>query len=1081
MKKLLLNMVGGLPSEWARIAALLTLGFFTGIFMASYSVSINTLFISQFGNENDFPLALVTQGILGIIFTILFSRLQNIIGFRKLVYYTSIIILLIVGSIATSLLILEKNDIVVFLGFATLGPIASISLLIFWGAFGRLFNFTQSKRLSGGIDTGQAVATILAFFSVPLVQQLLPSLEYLSLIGVLSYVGCFFSIVYILRKFKMHSAEALTLGGNSNEDKTKRVKLRDYKSYFFVISIFVMCSSFSAAFVDYSFVTVTPQYFLEEQELANFLAFFEAFVIIVSFLVQTFLNDRILEVYGLQYSLMLLPGILVFFCVIDLVIGSLFGHDQSSNAFLMFFLIISMSKLVTDALRDSLENPTVKIFFFPLPSEIRYEAQTLVEGTVAQFSTLGAGILMIGISKLNSYNILYNNFVIFAIVGVWVFVTFKMYNQYRISLQNLLSANSTELDYHDSVGHRFKNNKIQNLLQMRWNSVPQKVAPLLFKLIERLDIFLYRNILSDEGNLLRFINKREALMKIKEYSIYESIPALDNFSNGSFDDDDILLVVAKNLSEELNAEITLEINDENILYLSKSSTPSDRIRAARLMFNEYKESYDGIISRLIRDYNYQVRVEAMGLVGHHKISTMIPALVERLSIKGDERIALSAIIAVGESGAKILETAFHKNGQVQQTKRLILQAYAKIGSEESVQLLADKITSPERKISYEALSLLSELGWNAEDEYSQLFLKEALKREANNCYWNIATTLEIGDSKETTLLHRAIQSEILDNYNQMFLIMNMLYDRGSLNLIRKNHELGTADSIGYAVELLDVLIDEDIKAYVLPLFEDIGVEDRIKKLSELFYREQYSSEYVLVRLITRDPNWLSSWVRACALYAISYKPAIINSEIIVGLLFDSELLMSEMAAWILTVNFPELLEEAYPRLSQSKEADIRDKMRSIENMKWTNAPHLVFSKALYYSNLSEFHGLSGNELVEIASISSIRFVEAGKKLGTAEELKRSGLFVVKEGELGIGEGDEHTILYKKRSLLGTYISPQSDAWIGDCYAIEDTSLYEIDEESFFLLMTTDMHMVELIMNNVRRSFRTSINLQKVAL
>ncbi|MBB6461251.1 hypothetical protein [Flammeovirga kamogawensis] len=1078
MKRLLLNMVGGLSSEWSRIAALLTLGFFTGIFMASYSVAINTLFISKFGNESDFPLALITQGILGILFTIVFSRLQNIIGFRKLTYYTSIIILLIVGVITTFLIAKENHSWVVFIGFATLGPIVSISLLIFWGAFGRLFNFTQSKRLSGGIDTGQAVATILAFFSVPFIQQILPSLSYLALVGTIAYFGCFISIVYILRKFKMHAAEAVTVDKDTSK-KEGRVKLRDYKKYFFMISIFVMCSTFSAAFVDYSFVTVTPKYFQQENELANFIAFFEAFVIIVSFLVQTFLNDKILEVYGLQYSLMLLPGILVFFSIIDLVIGTLFGHDKTSDAFLMFFLIISMSKLVTDALRDSLENPTVKIFFFPLPASIRYEAQTLVEGTVAQFSTLCAGILMIGISKINGYNILYNNFMIFAIVGVWVFVTFKMYHEYRVSLKNLLSANSTESEYDEGIGARFKNNKIQNLLHTRWNSVSTKLSPLLFKLIERLDVFLFREILSQEDNLFRFVNKRIALAKIKDYRIYESTHALDQFSKSSFDDDN-LVNVASALSEDLKAEIVLEANDNNIIELASSSIPTDRIMSARLMFNHYNDNLENTVSKLIRDYNFEVRIEAMALVGFHKISILIPALVERLAIKGDERVALSAIVAIGESGAKILETAFHKNGQVQKTKRLILQAYAKIGSEESVQLLADKITYPERRISYEALSLLSSLGWNAEEEYSILFLKEALKREANNCYWNIAASLEIEDNRYTVLVQRALQTEIIHNYDQMFLLLDMLYDRGSLQLIRKNHELGTADSIGYAVELLDVLIDEDVKSYVLPLFEDILPEERVKKLRELFYRETYSSEYVLQRLVTRDPNWLSAWARAAALYALSDHPEKCNPDILVGYLFDAEKLLCELAAWILKVHFPEKLENAYGRLEQDKEAELRDLLRGVDSMDFTETSKFIFSKALFFSNLSEFHGLNGDELAELAEISNLNYYEQGKVIATAEELKEKGLYIIKDGELAVGEGDVHTILYKKRNVIGTYISPKSEVWVGNLYAIKDSYVYEIDEETFFLLLATDMHMVEIIMNNVRKSFRTSINLQKLS-
>src|SRR5690606_29818598 len=42
------------------------------------------------------------------------------------------------------------------------GPMTAVLLLSFWGIFGRLFNFRQSKRIIGWIDTGQLIAAIAA-------------------------------------------------------------------------------------------------------------------------------------------------------------------------------------------------------------------------------------------------------------------------------------------------------------------------------------------------------------------------------------------------------------------------------------------------------------------------------------------------------------------------------------------------------------------------------------------------------------------------------------------------------------------------------------------------------------------------------------------------------------------------------------------------------------------------------------------------------------------------------------------------------------------------------------------------------
>src|SRR5690606_32389678 len=50
----------------------------------------------------------------------------------------------------------------IFAMYCMTGPMTAVLLLSFWGIFGRLFNFRQSKRIIGWIDTGQLIAAIVA-------------------------------------------------------------------------------------------------------------------------------------------------------------------------------------------------------------------------------------------------------------------------------------------------------------------------------------------------------------------------------------------------------------------------------------------------------------------------------------------------------------------------------------------------------------------------------------------------------------------------------------------------------------------------------------------------------------------------------------------------------------------------------------------------------------------------------------------------------------------------------------------------------------------------------------------------------
>src|SRR5256885_6696310 len=52
-------------------------------------------------------------------------------------------------------------------GFALVLPFTFVVQLVFWGAFGRMFNVRDGKRLIGSVDIGTDIASMIAFFSIP--------------------------------------------------------------------------------------------------------------------------------------------------------------------------------------------------------------------------------------------------------------------------------------------------------------------------------------------------------------------------------------------------------------------------------------------------------------------------------------------------------------------------------------------------------------------------------------------------------------------------------------------------------------------------------------------------------------------------------------------------------------------------------------------------------------------------------------------------------------------------------------------------------------------------------------------------
>src|SRR5687767_6784951 len=160
--------------EQKQIVLMLCTGFFMGVFLATYQVTADSLFLNRMGDRLD--KAFLMAGVLGIVTTGLFSTFQNWLKFTSLAL--GAVALIFLFTLSAYWLIHYGNkayqDHFIFALYCMTGPITAVLLLSFWGLFGRLFNFRQSKRIIGWIDTGQLIAAILAtLIVIPFTSELI--------------------------------------------------------------------------------------------------------------------------------------------------------------------------------------------------------------------------------------------------------------------------------------------------------------------------------------------------------------------------------------------------------------------------------------------------------------------------------------------------------------------------------------------------------------------------------------------------------------------------------------------------------------------------------------------------------------------------------------------------------------------------------------------------------------------------------------------------------------------------------------------------------------------------------------------
>jgi ATP:ADP antiporter, AAA family len=177
----------------------------------------------------------------------------------------------------------QSNLVFIFILYIMLFPVTSIMLLSFWGLFGRIFDIRQSKRIIGGIDAGQLVATILAFVSVPFFIQYISDVSDVLIISAASIILCFVFLVFINKEIRYKSVAIQPKGA-------ERYRFSQFfrDNYSILLSIFIGISVICVSFVDYTFLKITEQQYPDENSLATFLSYMYLAIMVFTLIMQTF-------------------------------------------------------------------------------------------------------------------------------------------------------------------------------------------------------------------------------------------------------------------------------------------------------------------------------------------------------------------------------------------------------------------------------------------------------------------------------------------------------------------------------------------------------------------------------------------------------------------------------------------------------------------------------------------------------------------------------------------------------------------------------------------------------------------------
>ena len=1017
-----------------------------GLFLATVAVASQTLFLNQFNEQFDLPKAIAISGVMGMVATLLYNGLQGRIPFIALAIFN---LLLIIGLTA----VLEFGDLYVEdikslhrFGFMLLLPFAFLIQLIFWGSFNRMFNVRVAKRIVGSVDIGTDIAAIISFFTIPILLTSGVQVESLYTIGLISITGYLLLFIVLAKKYLVQGSAFL-----KSESDIKKLSLIEFlgNRYIMLLSMFIIISIIALQFVDYSFFNATTHQF-SDLELPYFLSYFEATVVIFSFLFTTFATDRINQDYGLRVSLIINPLLLVIFTVASLGLGWFFGYDITTgekSSIVFFFIAVAMSKLFINSLRDALDSPTFKFYYVPIDKSINIDAQTKLEGFVTALASAVAGGLIVLVNQFEMFNVLSITLFTLPVLVIWYFVTNHMYQGYRDTLQDSLVKNKSAVRT-----HIVKEYTMDSVLEKEVQSSAEEKVIYGLKLMEKLEPALF------ETSLLQLADSK--LNRVKQFALGKI--QLLGIQAGESNEIKGLAIQAAGEAEDSDL---LSISADKLMKLSKSVKQSDRMLAAKLMRKLTNQKTIFILLELMRDPDPKVRNEALLTARKVKRPETWSVLIELLSSPLYAHHAAAALKEAGEPVLPYLEASFHKSGQNDLVMLKLIQIMGHIPGQESLQMLWKKIDYPDKRIVKQILYSLRYINYKATGR-EELAVKDLLDNEMSKTLWNLAALDELPDEVHYSYLKDALREEIRDNYDHITLLLSLLYDPESIQLVKENVEAGTPDSIQYALELLDLFVDQDLKPKLIPLLDDSSTEDKLEKLQIFFPRESYNPVQVINYVLNRDFNYNNRWTKVCAVYATAFMPNFRVSRGLISQMFNTDKLLQETTAWVIYNKDKNAYAAVSERLPYRDKRFLDSAIESNQLLDGLDDGFFLFIEmVLLIKKIPVFNRIQGKVLSDLSDKIFPVTLKPGEKLVITETTDLP-ILIMAHGEISLKNGDEEVKVMKPGDVFGDLFQEGPTPVITEVQAVERSVIFKINLVDFYFVLANHHELAQGLIHNI---------------
>jgi HEAT repeat protein len=597
---------------------------------------------------------------------------------------------------------------------------------------------------------------------------------------------------------------------------------------------------------------------------------------------------------------------------------------------------------------------------------------------------------------------------------------------------------------------------VNRVLEKEVNSTTEEKVIYGLKLMEKLEPTLFENAVmrlteSDNKKLRLFAEEKIQSLGINRDVERDAIRSLAQRAVGEAEDSDLL-----------------SIAPDKLMKLSKSVKQNDRILAAKLLRKLISTKTIFILLELLRDVDPKVRYEALQTARKVKRQETWPVLIEMLSSPSYGHHAAAALKEAGESVLATLEAAFHKSGQSDLVMMRIVQIMGRIGGKFALQLLWRKADYPDKRIVKQILFSLRYINHQARGREIREVI-DLLETEISKTIWNLAALKELpSEEPHFAFLRDALKEEVSANYDQVSMLLSILYDPQSVQLVRENIESGDPDNVAFAMELLDLFVDQELKPKLFPLLDDSPTNEKLAQLQLFYPRESYTPIQVINYILNRDFNLSNRWTKACAIHATAYMSDFRVSRGLAAQLFNRDRLLQETAAWVIFNKDATAYDALRNRLPQRDKNFLDSAIENNQLLEGLDDGFFLTIEMVMFikEQLPVFNNIHGVVLTDLADKITPLELNLADKVKFSPDDANSPIFIIAHGEVDLKYDDIVLGTYKKGSVYGDLFQDGPAVKANMLVARERTIVFRINLMDFYFVMANHHELVQGLIRNI---------------